>query len=1083
MQRAEVSVMRRADRVATTLLAVWVAAGGAQQCFAQRCSGWEWTNPRPSYVSLTSITWTPAGFLATGTGGPLTSTDGQSWVVRRTAPVSSWSAVLWDGSRYVAVGSNRIATGPDGFAWTTRYEFQGSPRGESIGGLAFNGTTYVAVGRDNGGFQAVVFTSPDGVEWTRRQLTGPNSSSSGLSGVVWTGTQFVAVGLYQDAVATSPDGANWTWHPGPRAQSIAFNGEWLVAVGFGQASRSRDSITWENAALPNPNLYLYGVAWGRDRFVAVGERGSIFTSTDGSSWRDRSRPGWDTFTAVTFAGGRFVVVGTDVLSSADGETWAGWLEKVDVRFINAVAGRIGPVVGPTDYEFVAVGDIESVLYSKDGGVNWSKVDAGLYDLPLDAWLGDVIWTGTQFVAVGSKSSTLGSGGIVLLSPDGAAWDRVDVGDNLRNVAWDGQRLVAVGVEAVLTSQDGHAWTRASMPAGLAGEIASDVAGGGSRSVIAFNSESVAVSGDDASWTRADTGTRVSRVTWGGGRFVAWGWGVVSSPDGVSWTPVAGLTTPPAEIVWIGSAFAGWDPGSASWWTSPDGVSWSKADGMVPAIGDGRTFAFAGSVMVAAGSSGQLTRAVCGTPWGDLMVPSTGHLPGLEGTQWRTDLVLFNRASYQQPATVEIRLLPRGSSATDPAVVVRTVPVGEQLVVRDALYEMFGADGAATLRLTSWGGEAWAWARTYNQGSAGTYGQGIPARPGGEAQVAGDEARLIGLGESLDAAVTSRTNLGLVNTSGTDAHVALHLLEASGAVLGSEDLELLPNESVQLDRVFRGVTQGPVDGGVIVVSVDEGLDKILAYASVVDDHTGDPIFVEPSAAASVGATLWLPAAAHTPGVGGSLWRTDLVLHNPGSTAAEAEVALLLRDRDNTDPETRQVSVEAGRTVSVRDVLGSLFAATGAGTLRVTPLTGMLMAQARTYDQAHDGTYGQSISPCRTFAAGPGTMPPSVWLFGLSQSATAGRGFRTNLGLQNLAYRTAGFLVQLFRGDGTPLGARSYLLRPLEAIQRNEMFREVTAAEVSDGYVLITPQDGAEFHAYASVVDNGSNDPIYLPACGE
>jgi len=1065
-------VSRRVSPCARLLVVMLVVTSGVSRSSAQRCSAWEWANPKPGYVSLSSVSWTPLGFLATGSGGPLTSADGVHWVVRRTVPPSAWSAVLWDGAKYVGVGFSRIATSPDGFAWTTRYEFQGSPRGESIGGLAFNGTTYVAVGRNNGGFQAVVFSSSDGITWTRTTLAGPDSFSSGLSSVVWTGTQFVAVGLYQSAAAVSPDGVSWIWHAGPSAAAIASSGEWLVAVGFGQAFRSRDGIAWESQTLPSSESYLFGVAWGWDRFVAVGERGAILTSPDGRVWTDRSRPGWDTFTAVAFAAGRFVAVGTDVLSSADGVSWTPWLDKVGVRFINAVAG--------SGEEFVAVGDVESVLRSDDG-LTWSKVDAGLSDLPLDAWLGDVIWAGSQFVAVGNRSSTLGTGGVVLRSPDGRVWTRVDVADNLRNVAWDGQRLVAVGVEAVLSSPDGQAWTKAALPADLADEIPTDVAGGGGRTVIAFNSESVAVSGDGTNWATAGEGVRVYRVTWGGGRFVAWGWGVVSSPDGTTWTPAVGLATPPTEIVWTGNTFAGWEPGSATWWTSPDGVTWARTTGLVPAIGDARAFAFAGSVALAAGFEGQLTRAVCGFPVRELVVPSTGHLAGLAGTQWRTDLAVFNPPEGSLPATVEFRLEPRGVSASSPLTIVRTVPSGHQLVLRDALYELFGADGAATLRLTSWGGAATAWARTYNQGSGGTFGQGIPASPVGQPQILDGETRLIGLTETLDAAVTSRTNLLLVNTSAETVHVDARFLDAAGAELGRENVDLRPNESVQLDRVFRRVTDDPLDGGAIVVAADEGLDRVLAFASVIDNRTGDPVFVEPSAAASPGFALWLPAAAHTPGLAGSLWRTDLVLHNPGPAAAEADVALLRRDADNLAAERRTVRIEPGASVTVSDVLASLFSAGGAGTLRITPRVGTVMARARTYDQSRDGTFAQSIAPCRTGSGAPGLFP-QAWLFGLSQTASAGRGFRTNLGIQNLADRAASFSVSLFRGDGTPLGERSYALRPLEAIQRNEVFREVTAAEVADGYALVTSADWAEFHAYASVIDSGSNDPVYLPACG-
>jgi hypothetical protein len=88
----------------------------------------------------------------------------------------------------------------------------------------------------------------------------------------------------------------------------------------------------------------------------------------------------------------------------------------------------------------------------------------------------------------------------MTSPDGATWtqrsapDSVQQGDGLRDIAWSGDRFVAVGFSTILTSLDGGTWSAQTMP------------GGG------FNA-----------------------VTWGGDQFVVVGYDISTSPDAIKWT--------------------------------------------------------------------------------------------------------------------------------------------------------------------------------------------------------------------------------------------------------------------------------------------------------------------------------------------------------------------------------------------------------------------------------------------------------------------------------------------------------------------------------------------------------------------
>ena len=59
-----------------------------------------------------------------------------------------------------------------------------------------------------------------------------------------------------------------------------------------------------------------------------------------------------------------------------------------------------------------------------------------------------------------------------------------------------------------------------------------------------------------------------------------------------------------------------------------------------------------------------------------------------------------------------------------------------------------------------------------------------------------------------------------------------------------------------------------------------------------------------------------------------------------------------------------------------------------------------------------------------------------------------------------------------------------LEPFASHQINDVFATLGAAKVlvdaHDAYAVVTSEtEGAAFFAYASVVDNGTNDPVFVP----
>lgn len=166
--------------------------------------------------------------------------------------------------------------------------------------------------------------------------------------------------------------------------------------------------------LPSPvSVPLHAVAAaGHGGFVAVGEGGTLLTSTDGRTWMDTPSPTSATLRGVAAGGTGYVAVGDGgvVLASIDGTAWVSGESRTTGR-LNAVA-----------------------------------------------------WTGTYYVAVGAAPKALLSG-LILTSTDGLLWtDRTpaDVRPLYGVAGRDGHALAVGWTGAIAESPDGVAWTSSSL---------------------------------------------------------------------------------------------------------------------------------------------------------------------------------------------------------------------------------------------------------------------------------------------------------------------------------------------------------------------------------------------------------------------------------------------------------------------------------------------------------------------------------------------------------------------------------------------------------------------------------------------
>ncbi len=222
------------------------------------------------------------------------------------------------------------------------------------------------------------------------------------------------------------------------------------------------------------------------------------------------------------------------------------------------------------------------------------------------------------------------------------------------------------------------------------------------------------------------------------------------------------------------------------------------------------------------------------------IPASANAEGVNNTRWRTDLQVKPRGSA--PAAFTVELLESNADNTDPLNVEHVLAAGESLRLGNALDTEFGYTGTAALRITATDGEIVATSRTYNDDPAGTYGQTVPALGTDEAFGFGHDAALILLSRSPDQAAGFRTNIGFINLSSSQTPMKVDLFRADGTPLGSLTRSLGPFGHRQINDAFHAVGADNVDDGYALVRTTAPGGAFIAYASVVDNATGDAIFI-------------------------------------------------------------------------------------------------------------------------------------------------------------------------------------------------------------------------------------------------
>ncbi len=252
------------------------------------------------------------------------------------------------------------------------------------------------------------------------------------------------------------------------------------------------------------------------------------------------------------------------------------------------------------------------------------------------------------------------------------------------------------------------------------------------------------------------------------------------------------------------------------------------------------------------------------------------------------------------------------------------------------------------------------------------------------------------------------------------------------------------------------------------SVALSADGLTAVIGGPGDHAGaGAAWVFSGSDLAIVCRRWLPAVIHkdVPSKG-ARWRSDAAVLN--TTACAGHVTLNLHTASGV--KTLSAPLPPHAQWLLPDVAGTMGVTADSGPLEVLADVAVAVT-ARTYNQV-DAThsYGQGYhgdDPLAVLAAGQ-----TGWLPMLVQDSQ----YRTNIGITNTGDVRADVTVTLFDAQGTRVWSDTRDYEPAEFYQYQEPLAAVGGSD--DAYATITVNQGAGVTAYASVIDQGTNDPTTI-----
>ena len=474
---------------------------------------------------------------------------------------------------------------------------------------------------------------------------------------------------------------------------------------------------------------------------------------------------------------------------------------------------------------------------------------------------------------------------------------------------------------------------------------------------------------------------------------------------------------------------------------------------------------------------------------DLYLPIAGSTSTVGS--FKSDVRLFNPSSTKD-ITVQIFLLPVGNRDNTGAAAQSRLVGKRQMVILNDVVTALGGSNLNGIRLSS-ADDFVATERVYAvqtpTGSCnvgGSLGQDVPALDTSAAKRNGVLLQLkSSAGNCTQSGVSSfRTNVGVLNPNSVATNVTFRIYDKNNALIVGTPITIAPMGVLAPTNILSGLFFNPgtfdLTDGWVSYSSDQ---PIFAYASVIDNCTSDPTFVnlaeDISGASGSTREMYFPTATST----GS--RADVRLFNPSSLR---DITVQLTALTSGTTQQQSFPVPKRQMVSVND-LAATFGGTQVPALRLTS-TDDFVATERVYAAQTPsgscniaGTVGEEVPALSLSAAKKQGLLLQLKSTTGSCSQAGGTAFRTNIGVLNpnaspaaVTFRLYDKLNNLISSSTSPVSVPAVgVIAPTN--MTSGTFFTAGTADLSDAWVSYS-SDQPVF-VFASVVDTCTSDPTFFP----
>jgi uncharacterized repeat protein (TIGR01451 family) len=250
----------------------------------------------------------------------------------------------------------------------------------------------------------------------------------------------------------------------------------------------------------------------------------------------------------------------------------------------------------------------------------------------------------------------------------------------------------------------------------------------------------------------------------------------------------------------------------------------------------------------------------------------------------------------------------------------------------------------------------------------------------------------------------------------------------------------------------------------------------------------PISPVPSKEAASQYAMVIPSVGHLDGIN-SHWQSDIRVTNAGFSSSRYRLTFTPSGGTGAGVKQTIITVDAGATTALDDVIRNWYGigALGESTLGMLEILALddpavtsaaTVASSRTYNVAGTGTLGQFIPAIRFNGfigqALQGALPQLLSIQQIAQTQS----YRTNVGVAEGSGAPASVMLRFFNSLGSKVLEVPVNLAAGEQRQLNSLL-SVNGITLTDGRVEAQVIGGTgKVTAYASVVDNQSNDPLLV-----